>query len=255
MRQTRNERPPSREGIESTKRVLILLCTFNEIDNLPEVIGQLRNELPEADILVVDDASPDGTGEWVAQRKKSDHQLFLMERSGKLGLGSATRDGITWCLVRDYDFLIQMDADLSHRPTDVPRLLSACLESDCDIAVGTRYAEGGSIQEMPLHRRMMSRWLNRYANWLLALPVSDCSGSFRCYRVSHMKRINPNRLVCTGYGFLEELLVHLHRAGGKITEVPIQFCPRASGQSKLGLGDAIGVLYVIHQLASLKRHE
>lgn len=241
--------------MEPEQRVLILLCTFNEINNLPELIGQLRKELPQADILVVDDASPDGTGEWVAKQRTSDSGLFLMERSGKLGLGTATRDGIGWCLAREYDYLIQMDADLSHRPMDVPRLLSACSESGCDIAVGTRYAKGGGIQEMPLHRRLMSRWLNRYANWLLALPVSDCSGSFRCYRVSHLRRIHHNRLVCTGYGFLEELLVTLHRAGGKITEVPIQFAPRASGQSKLGLGDVLGVLQVIHRLARVQTIE
>jgi len=227
----------------------MLLCTFNEVENLPLLVNQLWEVLPQADILVVDDASPDGTGEWVAETRKRESRLFLMQRSGKLGLGTATRDGISWCLARDYQYLIQMDADLSHQPVDAPRLLAACIASGCDLAVGTRYLQGGGFQHVPLHRRCMSWLLNRYTIWLLKLPVSDCSGSFRCYRVSHMREINLNQLNCVGYGFLEEILVHLHRKGGSMTEVPIQFESRKMGQSKLGVSDVIGVIRVVHQLA------
>jgi dolichol-phosphate mannosyltransferase len=234
---------------EPTGRVLILLCTYNEVENLPPLVAQLRESLPEADILVVDDGSPDGTGEWVAEARKLDPKLYLIERSGKLGLGTATRDGMAWCITRDYDYLIQMDADFSHRPQDVPRLLDACKKPDCDISVGTRYRGGGGFHGMPIHRRAMSWLLNHYAIWLLKLPVSDCSGSFRCYRVCVLKKIDLHRLRCEGYGFLEEILVYLNRAGGKIAEVPIQFDPRAKGSSKLGLSDAIGVIRVIHRLA------
>ncbi len=233
----------------TNSRVLILVCTFNEVDNLPILVDQLHQELPQADILIVDDRSPDGTGDWVEQAKKSDEQLFLLARSGKLGLGTATRDGIAWCLEQGYDFLIQMDADLSHRPQDVPRLLAACQQNDCAAAIGTRYATGGGFNQSPFHRRMISLALNRYATWLLRLPVSDCSGSFRCYRVSHLRQLNLGRLTCSGYGFLEEILVHVHRAGGQFNEVPILFDPRTKGHSKLGLGDALGAIATIHRLA------
>lgn len=231
-----------------TGSVLILLCTYNEVENLPEMVRELHQEIPLADILVVDDASPDGTGLWVAEAQKTDPKLFLYQRPGKLGLGTATRDGMSWCLERGYDYLIQMDSDFSHRPTDAPRLLQVCHQSECDIAVGTRYSGGGGHQ-MSLHRSLMSRCLNRYCNWLLKLPVSDCSGSFRCYRVAQLRKIYLNGLVCTGYGFLEELLVHLHRSGARMVEVPIQFDQRAFGRSKLGLGDALGVLRIVHTLA------
>lgn len=234
---------------EPTGRVLILLCTYNEVENLPPLVAQLRESLSEADILVVDDGSPDGTGEWVAEARKLDPKLFLIERSGKLGLGTATRDGMAWCITRDYDYLIQMDADFSHRPQDVPRLLDACTETQADVVVGTRYSGGGGFQGVSIHRRWMSWLLNRYAIWLLKLPISDCSGSFRCYRVAHLRSIPLNQLQCVGYGFLEEILATLHAAGGELSEVAIQFDPRSRGSSKLALSDAIGVIHVIHQLA------
>ncbi len=231
-------------------RTLVVLCTFNEAENVRVLVDQLHCVLPQADILVVDDNSPDGTGDWVRHAGQDDTQLFLIARSGKLGLGSATREAIGWCLSRDYDYMIQMDADRSHRASDAPALLASCVAPACDVAVGTRYASGGSFQNIPIHRRLMSKALNRYAAWMLRLPTTDCSGSFRCYKTQSLRKLDLSKLTCNGYGFLEEIIVHLHRLGCRLKDVPITFEPRARGQSKLNMREALGAIRVITQLSS-----
>ncbi|MEZ6137099.1 MAG: polyprenol monophosphomannose synthase [Pirellulaceae bacterium] len=233
----------------SSARVLVLLCTYNEVDNLPTAVERLHVALPQADVLVVDDNSPDGTGRWLREQVKTDRQLFHLPRDSKQGLGTALQAGIAWCLERPYDFVINLDADLSHNPSDSPSLLSACSEPTCDVAIGSRYIAGGGTAGLKWHRRWLSRALNAYATRLLRLPLTDCSGSFRCYRTNILRKISLERLTCSGYGFLEEILVHLQRAGARFCEVPIEFEMRGSGASKLGLSDAIGALRVIHQLA------
>lgn len=237
---------------QSPASAVILLCTYNELGNLPELISALHREMPSADVLVVDDGSPDGTGGWVRKQSSTDQRLHLLQRPGKLGLGSATRDGIRWCLERPYEFMIQMDADWSHRPQDVPRLFQACGQSGCDVAVGSRYLPGGGFRGIAWYRRWISWSLNRYATGLLRLPVTDCSGSFRCYRTSALRQLDWNSLHCEGYGFLEEILVSLHRRGHQFTEVPIWFEPRVEGSSKLSLRDAWGAIQVIHRLGLRK---
>jgi dolichol-phosphate mannosyltransferase len=229
-------------------RVLILLCTYNECLNMQNMVTQLHTALPQADILVVDDNSPDGTGAWVQQAAATDSRMHLLARQGKFGLGSATRDGLRWCLDRNYEFLINLDADLSHRPADTARLLAACQQPNCDVSVASRYLPGGGFTSIAAHRRLMSWTLNRYANWLLKLPLTDCSGSFRCYRTSALRRIDLGKLTCVGYGFLEEILVALNQAGCRFVEVPIWFDARSMGRSKLSIKDAWGAIKLIHQL-------
>ena len=142
-----------------------------------------------------------------------------------------------------------MDADFSHRPTDAAELLATCQRTDCDLVVGSRYLAGGGFRGLPVHRRLMSWSLNRYANWLLDLPLTDCSGSLRCYRARALRAIELQALSCPGYGFLEEILVALRRAGCSFVEVPVWFEPRLEGQSKLSAADAWGAVRVIHRLA------
>lgn len=235
------------------RSLLILLCTYNEAKNLPILVAQVQAALPTADFLVVDDNSPDGTGDWLRQAAISNSHLYLLSRPGKLGLGSAICAGMQWALDRNYEFLINMDADLSHRPADTPRLLEACQRSNCDVAVASRYLPGGGFTKIAVHRRLMSWSLNRYANWLLRLPLTDCSGSFRCYRTSALHRINLAMLSCTGYGFLEEILVALKDVGCTFQEVPIWFDARHMGRSKLGIRDAWGAIKLIHQLRNRGR--
>lgn len=249
-------------------RVLVLLCTYNEVENLPQLLAQLMTTLPQADFLVVDDNSPDGTGDWVKEQpafrpidrltsndvvshSNRGGAVYLLQRSGKHGLGTATRAGLEWCLARNYDFVIQLDADLSHPPAFAPQLLAACqsLHLPCDVAIGSRYVPGGGLQGLSPHRRWISRALNAYATTVLRLPIKDCSGSYRCYRIAALRRIDLSRLSCPGYGFLEEILVNLYRNGARLVEIPIQFEARLGGHSKLGIGDALGALQVIHRLA------
>lgn len=232
-------------------RVLVLLCTYNERHNLPQVLAALWDALPASDVLVIDDNSPDGTGKWAVEHQAHEPRLHVVVRRGKLGLGSALRNGMTWCIERRYDFLLNMDADQSHDPRMALRLLEPCAASGTGrhVALGSRYVDGGATVGLSALRHGLSRLLNWYATALLHLPVHDCSGSYRCYPVSLLCQLNLQRLTCNGYGFLEEVLVHLARAGAAFIEVPITYHSRGSGSSKLSLADAWGVLVVIHRLA------
>lgn len=230
-------------------KVLVMLCTYNERGNLPDMLNLLKEHLPEADVLVVDDNSPDGTAEVVKQFQELNPQVHLMQRAGKLGLGTAVRDGMRWCLERDYEFLLNLDADHSHNPASTPAMLEKCQSPDVDVSIGSRYIEGGGFPGLAWHRVLISRCLNGYATRLLRLPVTDCSGSFRCYSTSALREIELDRLTCDGYGFLEEILVALHRTGARLSEVPIQFETRMTGKSKLSFKDIVGALSVIHKMA------
>jgi dolichol-phosphate mannosyltransferase len=221
------------------------------------MLTRLGAQLPNADVLVVDDNSPDGTAEIARSAEPLDsREVHVVVRPGKLGLGTATRDGLLWCLERGYDFVINLDADLSHDPADCSRLLAVCQGSSStdsrrpvDVAVGSRYIPGGAILGMSATRRLISRILNGYATRLLRLPIHDCSGSFRCYRGNALRQLDFEQLTCAGYGFLEELLVALHRRQSVLAEVPILFHARHGGVSKLSFRDAVGAIMVIHRLA------
>ena len=206
-------------------------------------------------MLVVDDNSPDGTGRWATEHQARQGQLHVLIRQGKMGLGSALREGIAWALERDYQYLINHDADQSHDPRAAANLLARC-QSDPDhltVVVGSRYVPGGRSIGLSLWRQCISRLLNGYVTRLLCLGVRDCSGSYRCYPTSLLKSIDWERLTCNGYGFLEEVLVHLARAGARFAELPITYHARGSGSSKLSIHDAWGVLLVVHRLAGSRK--
>ena len=216
--------------------------------NLPQAIATLQRVAPECDILVVDDNSPDGTGRWAAGEAQGSARLHVLGRSGKLGLGSALRDAIRWCLDRDYEFMVNLDADLSHDPAKVPEFLATARKENVDVVIGSRYIAGGGTEGLSVLRKFLSRSLNRYATRALKLPVTDCSGSYRCYRVSKLRELALDQLTCDGYGFLEEILVRLHRAGATLREIPITYHDRQGGQSKLSWSDATGAMRVIQKL-------
>jgi dolichol-phosphate mannosyltransferase len=232
-------------------RVLVLLCTYNERQNLPVMLTGLWQAWPQADILVLDDNSPDGTGAWALQQQSQLPKLDVIVRSGKLGLGSALRDGIARCLAGQYDYLVNLDADQSHDPSVLAELLTPCLgsQSESVVSIGSRYTAGGATLGLNWWRRFISRLLNGYATTVLRLPVHDCSGSYRCYPVRLLRQLDLAKLHCAGYGFLEEILVHLQRLGARFEEVPITYHARGSGSSKLSLGDVWGALWTIHRLA------
>jgi dolichol-phosphate mannosyltransferase len=225
---------------------LVALATYNEIENLPRLVDELFAVLPNADILVVDDNSPDGTGRWCDERASVEPRLRCLHRESKLGLGSATIEAMRFAIDRGYDKLVTMDSDLSHDPAHLPSLLEASTHTD--VAIGSRYCPGGAIDGWPLHRRLMSRLLNGLTRTVLHLPVRDSSGSYRVYRISKLREIELNSIQSGGYAYLEEILSHLTRAGASFAEVPITFRDRQAGHSKNGMRVVVDKLRTIHRL-------
>jgi dolichol-phosphate mannosyltransferase len=203
--------------------------------------------LPGADLLVIDDNSPDGTGKWCDERAAVESRLHCLHRAGKLGLGSATIAGMNWALERSYDVVATMDADWSHDPSHLLELVRAT--DAADVGIGSRYCPGGGIEGWPLSRRVMSRWINRLSRLMLRLPVRDSSGAFRAYRASALRKIDLADIQATGYSYLEEILWELHRAGATFAEVPITFHEGRAGKSKINYGEATAKLSTLLRLA------
>jgi dolichol-phosphate mannosyltransferase len=242
---------PREHAAGASERVLVTVATYNELENLPRLVDEIHRWTPDADILVIDDNSPDGTGRWVDERAREDQRLHCLHRSGKLGLGTATVAGLRHGLQHGYALVLNLDADFSHHPKYVPALLDAVrgnAGSRADVAIGSRYVPGGGTEGWPWHRRMMSRCVNLYARCLLGLPVKDTSGAFRCYRTELLQRVNYSAIRSRGYSFQEEFLWHLKQAGARFVEVPIVFADRAYGQSKINAKEAITALAIILRL-------
>jgi len=213
-------------------RTLVVLPTYQEAENIAEVLRRLRSAVPSADILVVDDSSPDDTA---GVAKAAGHELGnvdVMVRAGKSGLGSAYRCGFTEGLERGYDVLVEMDSDLSHDPAALPSLLRA-VEAGADLALGSRYVPGGSIPRWSLRRRSLSRYGNRYAAAVLGLDVADSTSGYRAYRAGKVSGIDLHSVRADGYGFQIEMAYRVARTGGRIVELPIEFADRERGTSKM----------------------
>jgi dolichol-phosphate mannosyltransferase len=213
-------------------RVLVVLPTYNEAENVEHVLGRIRRALPDGGVLVVDDGSPDGTAELAERVGKELGGVEVLRRPGKAGLGSAYRAGFAWGLERGWDVLVEMDADLSHEPEALP-LLVAPLEEGYDLSVGSRYVPGGSIPNWAWHRRLLSEGGNRYASLMLSLGVADSTSGFRAYRADMLRRIDLTRVRADGYGFQIEMVNKVRSHGGRVTEVPIRFVDRVEGKSKM----------------------
>jgi len=229
-------------------RILVALATYNEIDNLPSLVAEVMRVLPAADVLVIDDNSPDGTGRWCDAHAGQEPRLLCLHRSGKLGLGSATLDGMRFAIDNSYDLFITMDADWSHDPKHLPALVAAT--SGADVAVGSRYCPGGGVAGWPLHRRIMSRGMNGLSRLILRLPIRDSSGAFRAYRVPKLREIDLSMVRATGYGYVEEIVWHLRRAEATFVEVPITFHERRAGKSKINFGEAVSKFGTLVRLAN-----
>lgn len=225
-------------------RVIVVIPTYNEAGTIAQVLTRLRHAVPAADILVVDDASPDGTAEIVRASAAELGGVDVLSRAGKLGLGSAYRDAFTEGLRRGYQVLVEMDGDLSHDAATLPALLRA-VEGGADLAVGSRYVPGGSIPHWSPFRRALSRWGNRYARWVLALPLADATSGFRAYRAGMVTRLDLPSIRADGYGFQIEMAYRVARAGGTIAEVPIQFADRECGRSKMSIRIVIEALLLV----------
>lgn len=222
-------------------KTLIALATYNELKNLPRLVDQVRAELERADlsadVLVIDDNSPDGTGRWCDERAAADPQFDVIHRPGKLGLGTATVLALKTAVQRNYDAVLTMDADLSHDPRYLPALIAGVDEAD--VVIGSRYVPGGGVDGWPWRRRVMSRLINGFARMWLGIKPRDTSGAFRCYRCEVLRRIDLSTIQSQGYSVFEELLAVLTRVGAKFREHPIVFVDREEGQSKITLAEAV----------------
>ncbi|MDQ3384774.1 MAG: polyprenol monophosphomannose synthase [Actinomycetota bacterium] len=215
-------------------RALVVVPTYNEALNIAEVLHGIRAAAPEADVLVVDDSSPDGTGALAEGLAAELGQIDVLHRPAKEGLGPAYRAGLGLGIERGYEVIVQMDADLSHDPAALPALLAA-MEAGADVAIGSRYVPGGSIPHWPWHRRALSRYGNAYTGFALRTGVADATSGFRAYRVTTLAAIDPGSTRATGYGIQIEIAYRMSRAGATIVEVPIAFTDRTRGTSKMSM--------------------
>ena len=228
---------------------LVCLPTYNEAENIVGLIAAVRRALPQAGVLVIDDGSPDGTGNLVRQAAATDSRIFLLSRPGKLGLGTAYLAGFAYALEHGFDRAITMDADFSHPPDRLPALLAA-VDAGADLAIGSRYVPGGGTQGWPLRRVLLSSAANRFARAMLKLHTHDCTGGFRCYAAGTVTFLLAEPLRSSGYSALIELLTRCERAGLRVVEVPITFTDRVAGASKVSRDEIRRALLTVFRLAA-----
>jgi dolichol-phosphate mannosyltransferase len=219
-------------------RTLIILPTYQEAGNLAEVLTRVREAVPDADVLVVDDASPDGTSDMAEKMAAELGNIEILRRNAKTGLGSAYRAGFAWAAERGYEALVEMDADMSHDPADLPRLLAGS-EDGADLVIGSRYVPGGKVLAWTSWRRGLSRWGNRYAAVMLDLGVKDATSGFRVFKSAAVARLDLDAVRARGYGFQIEMVRLVAQDGGTLLELPITFNDRRTGQSKMSFGIAV----------------
>jgi dolichol-phosphate mannosyltransferase len=218
-------------------RTIVCVPTYDEAENLPALAEQLLALVPEVDVLVVDDDSPDGTGEIADAVAAECGRMHVMHRREGRGYAPACRAGLAWCLERDYEFVVTMDADLSHDPHVIPSLVETAVDRDADLVVGSRYAPGGGLEvDWGWFRRAVSRSGSRYARLMIGTPVRDCTSGFRCYRASSLRQAHVERTTSSGYFFCIEALSRVIDAGGTVREFPITYVDRQLGRSKISNG-------------------
>ncbi len=224
-------------------RLLVTIATFNEADNILRLIEAIHAVIDHADILVIDDNSPDGTGKLVDELSAKDQRVHALHRSGKLGLGTATLAAMRYAMDNDYDFMLNMDADFSHPPRYIPAILAGM--ADHDVMIGSRYIPGGGTLDWPASRKLISRTVNTFVRTILHMPVRDASGAFRCYRVSLLRNAQLEKVRSRGYSFQQEVLFRCHRAGARMGETPIVFENRRAGTSKVNMRESIRSLTML----------
>lgn len=224
-------------------RLLVSVATYNERDNLEPLIREIRQAVPSADVLVIDDNSPDGTGDLADRLAVDDPHVRVMHRAGKLGLGTAILAGMRYALDENYDYFLNMDADFSHHPRYLPAVVGGM--GRYDVMIGSRYVKGGGTVNWPLSRRLMSAGVGVLVRTLMRIPARDTSGSYRCYRVSKLRQAHLERVRSRGYSFQQEVLYRCRKAGCKIGETPIIFENRRAGASKVNPREAVRSMAMI----------
>jgi dolichol-phosphate mannosyltransferase len=218
--------------VRRVARPLVCIPTYNEVSNILGLVERVHQSAPEVDILVIDDASPDGTGDRVREQILKDARLEIMARPAKLGLGTAYMAGFAYALQHGYTSVITMDSDFSHPPERIPALIEA-VDKGAQLSVGSRYVPGGAIEGWRANRRVLSATANFVARWMLRLRTHDCTGGFRCYSLRALQFLVTRPLRSSGYSALVELLTRCERAGLTIVELPITFTDRTRGESKI----------------------
>ena len=216
---------------------LVIIPTYNEKENIENIIRAIQAQPVLFHVLVVDDGSPDGTADIVKRMQAGcPDRLFIVERSGKLGLGTAYIAGFKWGLAHGYDYIFEMDADFSHNPADLPRLYDACARQGADVAIGSRYVSGVNVVNWPMGRVLMSYFASKYVRFITGMKVADTTAGFVCYRREVLEAIELDKIRFKGYAFQIEMKFTAHKCGFKLQEVPIIFINRELGTSKMSGG-------------------
>ncbi len=216
---------------------LVIIPTFNEKDNIEEIINAILELDILFEVLIIDDASPDGTADIVKRlHRKHTKSIHLIERTGKSGLGTAYIEGFAYAVQNNYDFIFEMDADFSHNPSDLIKLYKTCAEEGNDMAIGSRYIQGVNVVNWPIGRVLMSYFASFYVRLITGMPIMDATAGFKCYSKKVLKAIDPEKIHFIGYAFQIEMKFNAWKHGFKIKEVPIVFTERARGESKMSRG-------------------
>jgi dolichol-phosphate mannosyltransferase len=227
-------------------RCLVVIGTYNEAENIPSLLPDILNLGPQYEAIVVDDSSPDGTGRIVSQIAVNKPRIHLVSRPARLGYGTAYVEGFKTALDMGADYIVQMDADYSHNPRDIPRLVEAA--EDADIVIGSRYVRGGSTTGWPFRRRLISRAASFVVRVLLGLRIRDCTGGFKCFRRSTLESLDFARIRSKGFASSYEINYFCHRSGKTLREVPIKFINRRAGESKLSWRIIVEALIAVVRL-------
>ena len=221
-----------------SEKKLVIIPTYNEKENISDIIDAVLSLPQNFEVLIIDDNSPDGTAEIVKdlQKQKYPERLHLIQRPGKLGLGTAYITGFKWALKRDYEYIFEMDADFSHNPQDLPRLLQACKDQNADMAIGSRYINGVNVINWPIGRIIMSYYASAYVRFVTGMKIMDTTAGFKCYRRRLLKAFDLDKIRFKGYAFQIEMKFTAWKMGAKIIEVPIVFTDRQKGHSKMSGG-------------------
>jgi len=231
--------------METFMKAIIIIPTYNELDNIDNILTAVLNAA-DVHVMIVDDNSPDGTSDRVEERKKTDTRIHLLKRPGKMGLGTAYCEGFAKALSMGYDAIMEMDADFSHDPQDIPRFLKEIEQND--LVIGSRYSNGVNVVNWPLRRLILSYGANLYTRIITGMPVKDATGGFKCFRSSMLAKIDLNNIHSNGYAFQIEMNYRLWKAGARIKEIPIIFVDRRSGVSKMNKSIVYEAVFLVWKL-------
>ncbi len=228
---------------------LVIIPTYNEIDNIKKVIDKVTKYV--VDLLIIDDNSPDGTADLVKQIQSDNPNIYLIEREGKLGLGTAYVAGFKWALDRKYKYILEMDADLSHNPKDVPRLIKRCKMDDTDMTIGSRYCNGVNVVNWPLKRLLLSYGASKYTRMITGLKIKDPTAGFKCFTREVLENINLDEIKSSGYSFQIEMNFRSWKKNFRISEIPIVFTERSEGKSKMSNSIVYEAIFMVWKLKIL----